>query len=369
MRGRRGCRYPVAHGPVQSDDLRPLGSHPKRALQHDWQAYGTEALHFEVLEAMKVSDSPHVTRSDERTLLEQLWLAQLQPFGACGYNRDAKIRQRTHGLTNDRPAVRMGATPAALLTRLAALPLPWVGEPRLLAPIGLTGEPAVDLATLAATLATEVRRARAVGALPVVIGGDCLTAIGTLGGLDGAAAGIVWIDAHGDFNTPATTPSGYLGGMPLAALAGRCLPALTAAAGLRAPVPEERTALLGDRDLDPPEHAALAASQVAVLTSAQLRDETGALPPILARLGRQGPVSVHIDVDVLDPAVMPGVAYPAPGGLSLAELEALLRAVRAHCGPAAITLTAVNVTAGHTETILAAAARVVQAALGAGDGR
>jgi len=157
--------------------------------------------------------------------------------------------------------------------------------------------------------------------------------------------------------------------MPLAALAGRCLPALTAAAGLRAPIPDAHIALLGARDLDPPEHTALAASQVAVLTSAQLRNEAGALPPILARLGRQGPVYVHIDVDVLDPGVMPGVAYPAPSGLSLAELEALLRTVRAHCAPAAITLTAVNVTAGHAEVILATAARVVQAALGTGDDR
>ncbi len=263
-----------------------------------------------------------------------------------------------------RPAFRMGATPQALLPRLAALPLPCAGDPVLVEPAGLTGEPEADLARVAAALAVEVRRARASGALPFIVGGDCLTAIGTVGGLDGAASGVVWIDAHGDFNTPDTTPSGYLGGMPLAALAGRCLPALTEAAKLTAPVPEAQIALLGARDLDPPEQAALEASQVTVLTSEQVHGEGEELRGLLARLGEQGPVYLHIDVDVLDQTVMPGVVYPTSGGLSVTELEGLLRAVRAHVEPAAITLTAVNLTDGHEEEILAAAVRVAQAALG-----
>lgn len=263
-----------------------------------------------------------------------------------------------------RPAFRMGVTPRALLPRLAALPLPWAGDPLLVEPAGLTGEPEADLARVAAALADAVRSARAGGALPFIVGGDCLTAIGTMGGLDGAASGVVWIDAHGDFNTPETTPSGYLGGMPLAALAGHCLPTLAEAAKLTAPVPEARIALLGARDLDPPERAALEASQVTVLTSEQVRGGGDELRGALARLGGQGQVYLHIDVDVLDQTVMPGVVYPTAGGLSLSELEGLLRAVRAHVEPAAITLTAVNLTDGHEEEILAAAVRVASAALG-----
>lgn len=262
-----------------------------------------------------------------------------------------------------RPAFRMGATPRALLPRLAALPLPWAGVPLLVEPAGLTGEPEADLTRVAAALADAVRSARAGGALPFIVGGDCLTSIGTMGGLDGGASGVVWIDAHGDFNTPETTPSGYLGGMPLAALAGRCLPALAEAAKLTAPVPEARIALLGARDLDPPERAALEASQVTVLTSEQVRGGGDELRGALARLGGQGQVYLHIDVDVLDQTVMPGVVYPTSGGLSLSELEGLLRTVRAHVEPAAITLTAVNLSAGHEEEILAAAVRVASAAL------
>jgi group I intron endonuclease len=69
------------------------GSHRNRALQHDWNTYGAEAFTFAVLEVVKVTDAPHFNLSDELTLLEQIWLEQLQPFGERGYNLDAKIRQ------------------------------------------------------------------------------------------------------------------------------------------------------------------------------------------------------------------------------------------------------------------------------------
>ncbi len=263
----------------------------------------------------------------------------------------------------NRPGERMGATPAALLPRLAGLPLPWAGAPALAAPEGLTGEERADLARIAAALATQVRAARAAGATPVVIGGDCLVSIGTLGGLDGAAAGVVWLDAHGDFNTPETTPSGYLGGMPLAALAGRCLPDLTAAAGLRAPVAEERIALLGPRDLDPPERAALAASPAALITTAQLRAAPERLGAALDAAAAAGPVYLHLDVDVLDGAMMPGALYPTSDGLTLEELGAILREVWSRCEVAAVAITAVNLTGGDRVTILDAAEAAVLAAL------
>jgi arginase family enzyme len=101
-----------------------------------------------------------------------------------------------------------------------------------------------------------------------------------------------------------------------------------------------------------------------VLTSEQVRGESEELRSTLARLGEQGPVYLHIDVDVLDQTLMPGVVYPTSGGLSVTELEGLLRAVRVHVEPAAITLTAVNLTDGHEEDSLAAAVRIAAAALG-----
>lgn len=70
-----------------------VGSHLNKALQEDWQRYGAGAFTLEVLEVVKVSDAPHFNLDAELTLLEQIWLEQLQPFGERGYNRDARIRQ------------------------------------------------------------------------------------------------------------------------------------------------------------------------------------------------------------------------------------------------------------------------------------
>ena len=70
-----------------------IGSHRTTALQHDWNSYGSDAFTFAVLEVVKHSDSPYFNLNDELTLLEQIWIEQLQPFGERGYNHDAKIRQ------------------------------------------------------------------------------------------------------------------------------------------------------------------------------------------------------------------------------------------------------------------------------------
>lgn len=70
-----------------------IGSHRNKALQQDWNTYGPDAFVFEILEVVKVSDSPHFNLSDELTLLEQIWIEQLQPFGENGYNTEPKIRQ------------------------------------------------------------------------------------------------------------------------------------------------------------------------------------------------------------------------------------------------------------------------------------
>lgn len=70
-----------------------IGGHPNSELQQDWTQYGADAFVYEVLELVKVTEEPHFNLGDELTLLEQIWLEQLQPFGERGYNRDARIRQ------------------------------------------------------------------------------------------------------------------------------------------------------------------------------------------------------------------------------------------------------------------------------------
>jgi arginase len=123
-------------------------------------------------------------------------------------------------------------------------------------------------AGLAGAVAAEAGR----GGRPVVVSGDCMTALGTMSGLQraGVQAGIVWFDAHGDVQTLETTTSGYLGGLPLRLLMGYRPELIAARLGLRA-VPERQVALVDARDLDPPEVSYLAgAAQVTAALSALL---------------------------------------------------------------------------------------------------
>jgi arginase len=146
---------------------------------------------------------------------------------------------------------------------------------------------------------------------PVVLSGDCATSLGTVAGLQraGLDPGIVWFDAHGDVQTLETTASGYLGGLPLRLLAGYRPGLIAGALGLR-PVPEHRIVLAGARDLDPPEVTYLAGAAIGRAGVADL--DPAAMP--------DGPLYVHVDLDVIDPSVLPGLRYPAPGGARPADV-------------------------------------------------
>jgi arginase len=177
--------------------------------------------------------------------------------------------------------------------------------------------------SVAATVADAVRG----GARPVVVSGDCNTALGTVAGLQraGLDPAIVWLDAHGDVQTLETTTSGYLGGMPLRLLVGYRPELIAGPIGLHA-VPEERIVLVDARDLDPPEveylrHAAIRRVGVAALA-------TEPLP--------EGPLYVHLDADVVDPVDLPGLRFPAPDGPGLAAVVEALGRVLAGGGVAAL---------------------------------
>jgi arginase len=169
---------------------------------------------------------------------------------------------------------------------------------------------------LAGTVESAVQVERAT--TPVVMSGDCTSSLGTVAGVQRAGIDpvIVWLDAHGDLNTPEGSASGYPGGMPLRLLVGH-RPALVAdRLGLRA-VPEERVVLVGARDLDPPEEAYLAGAGIGRCAVADL--DADRIPA--------GPIYLHVDFDVVDPGDLPGLLYPAPGGPPLAEVAAALRRV------------------------------------------
>ena len=218
-----------------------------------------------------------------------------------------------------------------------------------------------------ARVGEEVERARAEGLLPLVLGGDHSIAIGTLSGLAASGpGGVIWLDAHGDLNTPETTPSGNVHGMPLAAALGRC-GGKFARDGLRLPaVDPERVALVGVRELDPGEREIVRDLDLAVYTISDL-DRRGVEPVIEEALDRVrgGPfVHVSVDLDVVDPEVAPGVGDPVRGGLSYREAHLALELV-AEAGLDSVELVEVNPIRDHENTTAALAVELAASALGA----
>jgi arginase len=163
------------------------------------------------------------------------------------------------------------------------------------------------------------------GETAIFLGGDHSVALGsTAAALEhGAKTGVLWIDAHGDFNTPQTTPSGNVHGMVVAALLGLCPPVLTVGAKRLMP---EYTAMIGIRDLDVEEKQALAASGIHVMTMRAI-DENGmaaVVRGVLDRLADCDALHVSLDLDSLDPQVAAGVGTPVPGGLTYREAHLLM---------------------------------------------
>jgi arginase len=163
----------------------------------------------------------------------------------------------------------------------------------------------------------------------LIIGGDHSLAIGTLAGLSDACRrlGVLWIDAHADFNTPGSSPSGNAHGMSLAVACGRGAGALRAIADRDPMVDEADVFLYGCRALDRGEQAALARSRVNTLTTAEWR-QRGLVQSTRAAAMRLRAQCDHVhlsfDFDVLDPAVAPGCGIAVPGGLQAEEAAALL---------------------------------------------
>lgn len=207
--------------------------------------------------------------------------------------------------------------------------------------------------TLAAQLADRVRAARAEGTLPIVLAGNCASAIGTLSGLDDAAPAIVWLDAHADLNTPDTTRSGFLDGMALAIATGRCWGAMAAAVPGFRPVPDANVCLIGTRDLDPAEIDLLDASGIgAVHPHYAFLHLTPALDAIRSRAAT---AYLHIDLDVLDPEEGRANQFATPGGFLLGQMMAVIRSIRQRFEIGALALTAYDPTCDPEGRICAAA--------------
>lgn len=193
-----------------------------------------------------------------------------------------------------------------------------------------------EIARASAIIARKVERIMGLGHFPLVLGGDHSIAIGTVSGLgafaqsQGKKVGVLWVDAHGDINTPETSPSGNIHGMPLATLLGFGASELTSIGGASAKIAPANVALVGIRSLDSGEKKRLKETGVQVHTMSDI-DRHGVQPIMKKALARvtDGTDFVHVsvDLDAVDPAVAPGVGTPVKGGLDYREAHLIMEII------------------------------------------
>ncbi|MHB1097638.1 MAG: arginase family protein [Gemmatimonadaceae bacterium] len=184
---------------------------------------------------------------------------------------------------------------------------------------------------LGRAVAPMVRR----GVFALGLLGNCNSALGMLAGLQNSGesprplrVGLIWIDAHADFNTPETTLSGWLGGMPVSVAAGQSLGRLRVQAGLKIPVSTRDIVMMGTRDVDPMEQVLVDESHITTVSPAELIAQGPKMREAVARLSRRVDVIyLHIDLDILDASEIPGSFFETPGGPTARALAPSIRAL------------------------------------------
>jgi arginase len=260
--------------------------------------------------------------------------------------RTAHIIGVSLDLGGNRRGVDMGPSAfriAGLAERLSTLGFPVVDEGDLVAPIPEVksfGDPTKkyvrEIAKVCERLYKTSLAALEKGGIPIVLGGDHSLAAGSVAATadfvrrENKPLGLIWVDAHGDMNTPSTSMSGNVHGMPLAALLGSEPAELSRIGGFSPKVQPERTVLIGIRNLDDREKEIVRGSRVKVFTIKDV-DRAGiavVVEEALAIAGR-GTAGVHVsfDLDVCDPTIAPGVGTPVKGGLDYREAHLLMEMV------------------------------------------
>jgi len=230
-----------------------------------------------------------------------------------------------------------------------------------------------EIARAAGVLARKVERTLTLGHFPLVLGGDHSIAVGTVSGISAFArtqrkqVGLLWIDAHGDINTPETSPSGNIHGMPLAALLGFGPSELTDVAGPGPKLDPGRVALIGIRSLDPGEKKRLKETGVQVHTMSDI-DRHGVhrvMEKALARI-TSGADLVHVsfDLDAVDPTVAPGVGTPVKGGLDYREAHLIMEVIADARVMTSLEMVEVNPILDQGNASAAFAVELVQSAFG-----
>jgi arginase len=220
-----------------------------------------------------------------------------------------------------------------------------------------------------ARIAAKVVEESNAGARPLVLGGDHSVALGTLGGLAAAhgVGGVLWIDAHADINTPETSPSGNVHGMPLAAALGLAGPEFESDAWPLPALDPRRVVLLGLRQADTGERKLLHEAGVRVFTMSEI-DRIGverAVREAIDRVAGPGFVHVSLDMDALDPEVAPGVGTPVRGGFTYREAHLALELVAESGLAGSLEVVEVNPILDRENTTAFTAVELVASALGA----
>ena len=260
--------------------------------------------------------------------------------------REAHIIGVSLDLGGNRRGVDMGPSAfriAGLAEKLSTLGFPVVDEGDLVAPIPEVksfGDPTKkyvrEIAKVCERLYKTSLAALEKGGIPIVLGGDHSLAAGSVAATadfvrrENKPLGLIWVDAHGDMNTPSTSISGNVHGMPLAVLLGSEPAELSRIGGFSPKVQPERTVLIGIRNLDDREKEIVRGSRVKVFTIKDV-DRAGiavVVEEALAIAGR-GTAGVHVsfDLDVCDPTIAPGVGTPVKGGLDYREAHLLMEMV------------------------------------------
>ena len=271
---------------------------------------------------------------------------------------------------------------AGINDRIAALGCIVVDKGDVPTPIPETQQPADERKKYVGEIASVCRalydtslKSLESGALPVVLGGDHSLAAGSVAAsaawvrrTSSRPLGLIWIDAHGDMNTPETTTSGNVHGMPLAALLGN-EPAELAAIGSRPSVVPAHTVLVGIRNLDEKEKARIRESGVHVFTMKDIdRDGIAKVAERAIALAADGTGGLHVslDMDVCDPSIAPGVGTPVKGGLDYREAHMVMELVADARRLVALDLVEVNPTLDIRNTTAEFATELALSALGKG---
>ena len=213
-------------------------------------------------------------------------------------------------------------------------------------------------------LAATVARASESGRFPLVLSGNCNSCLGVTAGLFETDLGVVWFDAHADFDTPEDNVSGFLDVMALSILTGGCWQALSRSIPGFAPIPERDVILIGARDLLDYQWRRLDASAVRRIATSDLNGSFGALAAALDRAREKNKVYLHVDLDVLDPSMGRANEYAAADGLTLDQLLAAIELLRTRFEIAAATISAYNPACDDDGRVAAAAVLVARSIVG-----